>query len=280
MAAQKVKLEPGEKIMLRGSCVRHGFWAPYTDELVLTNKAFIHVKLGMLGNYKGTTRYQFDQVDQIVVGEASNGEKQIEVYHSGGQEDFAFQSDPNDRVIKVWELAINDQMSGRGEHFDAAYYRDLVEMAERDEKEERESDAAASIDASFVGNVAKSVLSSGDLSVKGITRGVKRAAKKQAVAKAASSIFGIEADEGARRNGRRKASTFSQRMEQVRLERQAIDAATDGEGVTSEERSSSAAAPMSLQEQVDTLKKLKELLDMGVLTQDEFDRKKQQILDM
>ena len=32
----------------------------------------------MFGNYKDTVRYPFDSVSQIVVGEASNGEKQLE----------------------------------------------------------------------------------------------------------------------------------------------------------------------------------------------------------
>lgn len=36
----------------------------------------------------------------------------------------------------------------------------------------------------------------------------------------------------------------------------------------------------SLDEQLDILKKLKELLDAGILTQDEFDMKKKQILGL
>lgn len=36
----------------------------------------------------------------------------------------------------------------------------------------------------------------------------------------------------------------------------------------------------SLDEQLETLKKLKELVDMGILTQDEFDAKKKQVLGL
>ena len=37
---------------------------------------------------------------------------------------------------------------------------------------------------------------------------------------------------------------------------------------------------MFMQEQLELLKKLKELLDMGALTQEEFDKKKRQIMEM
>lgn len=282
MAADIIQLLPGEKILLRGSCVRHGFWSAYTDELVLTNMAFIHISLGMLGNYKGTTRYSFDSVSQIVVGEASNGEKQLEVYHPGGQDDFAFQSG-NKRVLKVWELAINDQMSGRS-GYDAAYYRDLLELAEKEKDDDRAEKAEESgVDASFLGDVAKSVISSGDLSVSGLVRGVKRSAKKQAFAKAASGIMGsLGMDGGNAPSGatRHVPTGFQQRMEQARMERIALD---EVQGEPEEPDAPTSSAPkesMSMQEQLSLLKQLKELLDMGALTQEEFEKKKQQIMAM
>lgn len=37
---------------------------------------------------------------------------------------------------------------------------------------------------------------------------------------------------------------------------------------------------MSLDEQISNLKKLKELLDAGILTQEEFDKKKKEIMDL
>ena len=39
-------------------------------------------------------------------------------------------------------------------------------------------------------------------------------------------------------------------------------------------------AKMSLDEQIDALKKLKELVDAGILTQEEFDAKKKQIMGL
>ena len=41
-----------------------------------------------------------------------------------------------------------------------------------------------------------------------------------------------------------------------------------------------APPPMSVGDQLDAVKKLKELLDVGILTQDEFDSKKKQILGL
>ena len=42
----------------------------------------------------------------------------------------------------------------------------------------------------------------------------------------------------------------------------------------------SSAREMSTDEKIETLKKLKELVDMGILTQDEFDLKKKELLGL
>lgn len=283
VARSRINLLPDEKILLRGSCVKHGFWGAYTDELVLTNLALIHINLGLFGNYKNTTRYSFDSVNQIVVGEASNGEKQLEVYHSGGEDDFAFQSG-NKKVLKVWELAINDQMSGHSGGFDAAYYGDLLELAENEKDNGRSEDTdEGGIDVSFIGNVAKNVLSSGDLSVNGVMRGVKKTAKNQAFAKAATGVInslgleGVSASEGSNKH---EALGFKQRMKQARMERMMLDEIQEEPNESNASNTGMVQGTLSMQEQLQLLKQLKELLDMGALTQEEFDKKKQQIMEM
>lgn len=51
--------------------------------------------------------------------------------------------------------------------------------------------------------------------------------------------------------------------------------------MAAQRQTSTAAAPsMSVVEQLDAVKKLKELLDAGILTQNEFDSKKKQILGL
>ena len=54
------------------------------------------------------------------------------------------------------------------------------------------------------------------------------------------------------------------------------DTATSGAGAAAP----SHAASMSVAEQVETLKKLKELVDIGILSQEEFDMKKHEILGL
>lgn len=44
--------------------------------------------------------------------------------------------------------------------------------------------------------------------------------------------------------------------------------------------SSNPSSSMSFDKQIETLKKLKELVDMGVLTQEEFDAKKKEIMGL
>ena len=61
----------------------------------------------------------------------------------------------------------------------------------------------------------------------------------------------------------------------------AMAAAADAQPVVAQAASQPAPAPaMSVAEQMETLKSLKELLDAGILTQEEFDLKKKQVLGL
>lgn len=61
----------------------------------------------------------------------------------------------------------------------------------------------------------------------------------------------------------------------------AVTAAADAQPVVAQAATQPAAAPaMSVAEQMETLKSLKELLDAGILTQEEFDLKKKQVLGL
>ncbi len=75
MANPRYNLEQGERIVLKETSVRNGFWGSYTDELVLTNQSIIHVRFGTFGNFKGVIRYPLDSISQAIVAEADNGEK-------------------------------------------------------------------------------------------------------------------------------------------------------------------------------------------------------------
>lgn len=78
----------------------------------------------------------------------------------------------------------------------------------------------------------------------------------------------------------RASMGFQQRMEQAKMERRVLN---DIQGEPEEPDSSTSSmtkGTMFMQEQLELLKKLKELLDMGALTQEEFDKKKRQIMEM
>lgn len=178
MAKDIYQLRPNEGILLKASCVRHGFWGAYTSELVLTNEAILLVEFGMFSNYKGTVRYPLLELKvvngkpQVIIGSASNGEKQLEVYlKDGSKEDFAFQSDSL-RQLKVWEMAISDRFLPNSQDYDAGFYSNLSNSAigglgpediqeemliakmEGFEKAYNES-TTNPVNAEFLGNVAK-----------------------------------------------------------------------------------------------------------------------------
>ena len=115
MAKQKYALNPGEKIVYKTSCVRHGFWGAYTHALTITNQSVILERYGMLNNFKGIDRYNYSDITQAIKGEASNGEDQLELYINGKVEDFALQSG-DDNELKVLIMAINDQMGADAEY--------------------------------------------------------------------------------------------------------------------------------------------------------------------
>jgi hypothetical protein len=55
---------------------------------------------------------------------------------------------------------------------------------------------------------------------------------------------------------------------------------SEPEGAEASQTRANAVPAMSVDQQIEAVKKLKELLDAGILTQQEFDTKKQQILGL
>lgn len=117
MAAKKINLQPNEVVLLQEKGVKHGgFWANYTDELVLTNLNLILSKRGMMGNSKGTFTFPLSEIKvhngqaQALLGESANRTPQLQVYFVGGQENFEFQS--GKRTAVKWASKINDTVTG------------------------------------------------------------------------------------------------------------------------------------------------------------------------
>lgn len=322
MAKQKYALNPGEKIVYKTSCVRHGFWGAYTHALTITNQSVILEKYGMLNNFKGIERFNYSVINQAIQGEASNGEKQLELYIGGKVEDFALQSG-DENELKILVMAINDQMGPDADYYDFNYYQSIVTEAKDTDrilelraKAQEESPVSGGSGLEIAGAAAKNLLKSGDFSAKGVTKAVTKAAGKQKKKGIFSGMmdeflddigirdiqdefteignefreeFGLktkmthaerkeleELEEKRRKQEvqRQKNAAFQDRVTQQKAR---IDAQ---KGRTAEASTQSAtSAKMSVKEQMELLQQIKNLLDAGVLTQEEFEKKKQEILN-
>ena len=323
MAKQKYALNPGEKIVYKTSCVRHGFWGAYTHALTITNQSVILEKYGMLNNFKGIERFDYSVINQAIQGEASNGEKQLELYIGGKVEDFALQSG-DENEMKVLVMAINDQMGPDANYYDFNYYQRIVTEAKdtdrilelRAKEQEETPVSVGGSGLEIAGAAAKNLLKSGDFSAKGITKAVTKATGKQQKKGIFSGMmdeflddigirdlqdefteignefreeFGLktkmthaerkeleELEEKRRKQEvqRQKNATFQDRVAQQKAK---VDAQ---KGKMPEASTQSAVtSKMSVKEQMELLQQIKSLLDAGVLTPEEFEKKKQEILN-
>ena len=322
MAKQKYALNTGEKIVFKTSCVRHGFWGAYTHALTITNQSVILEKYGMLNNFKGIERFDYSRITQAIQGQASNGEKQLELYIDGKVEDFALQSgDENEMQILV--MAFNDQMGPNAEYFDFDYYQNTVREAKETDRilelramAQDETPISSGSGLNFAGAAAKNLIKSGDFSAKGITKAVTKAAGKQKQNNLLGGMMGGLLDEIGIRDiqdefteignefrkefGLKPKMTYADKKELAELEKKRAKQELNREknaviqdrvasqkakidaqkGKAANDPShSSDVSKLSMKEQMELLQQLKGLLDAGVLTQDEFEKKKQEILN-
>lgn len=330
MAKQKYKLNPEEKIVFKVGNVRHGFWGSYTNTLIVTNQGIIFEQYGMFNNFKGITLYKFVNIHQAIIGKATNGERQLELYLTNGEVlDFAIQTQ-EENVLKTLIMAINDQMSEDAQCYDYEYYSRIMKgsnaanrMIDRramGKAKEDQADIDLQNGLSFVGDVAKNMLKSGDISMKGLTKGINKASKKQA----RDTIFGGVMDEllddlgiydiqdaftefgnDIREDlGLKPKMTHEERRELIEREEELIEQEEQMKKAEIERLKSEAYERqvekakkqiakkesdsygeakqnrLSINDQLDALKKLKKLLDMGVVTQEEFEIKKKEIMDL
>ena len=322
MAKQKYALNSGEKIVYKVSCVRHGFWGAYTHVLTITNQSVILEKYGMLNNFKGIERYDYSIINQAIQGEASKGEKQLELYIGGKVEDFALQSG-NENELKVLIMVINDQMGSDAEYYDFNYYQSIVTEAkdtdrilELRSKAQDEMSTAGGSGIEIAGMAAKNLIKSGNFTATGVTKAVTKAMGKQKKKGILSGMMDEFLDDIGVRDiqdeftemgnefreefGLKTKMTYAERKELEELEEKRkkqeiqeqknsifqnrvnqqkamIDAKKRALG---EQKQPNINTPkMSVKEQMELLQQVKSLLDAGILTQEEFERKKQEILN-
>ena len=106
--ADKLGLDYDEVVILKETGVAHGgVMAIYTDELILTNKKIICLSKGLFGGTKKTYHYPLNQikvfngVPQVQKGKLSNGTPSLDLYLVDGEEHFNFQS-KNKQTIATW----------------------------------------------------------------------------------------------------------------------------------------------------------------------------------
>lgn len=321
MAKQKFTLNGGEKIVFKTSRVKHGFWGAYTNTLTVTNQSVILEKYGMLNNFQGIERFNYCDIRQAIQADASNGEKQMELYVDNKVEEFSIQSG-DDNELKILIMAINDQMSTDAELYDYNYYQSIITEAkytdrilELKAKAQDSEPISSNSGLTLAGSVAKNILKSGDLSVKGVVKSVSKATAKQKKNGIFGSVMdGFLDDLGVRdiqdefteigndfreEFGLKTKITYAEKKELAELElnrkkqemqqmknaaiqeranpqRVSIEAPrNDTDRITTDH---TKIERLSVKEQMDLLQQIKNLLDMGVLTQEEFEQKKNEIL--
>ena len=277
----------------------------------------------MMNNFKGIERFDYSVINQAIQGEASNGEKQLELYIGGKVEAFALQSG-DENEMKILVMAINDQMGPDADYYDFNYYQSIVteandtdrilELRAKAQEETPVSTGGSGLE--IAGAAAKNLFKSGDFSAKGITKAVTKAAGKQKKKGILSGMMDEFLDDIGIRDiqdefteignefreefGLKTKMTHAERKELEELEekrrkqevqRQKNAAIQDRvtqqkaridaqRGKTTEVATQGVATTqMSVKEQMELLQQLKSLLDGGVLTQEEFEKKKQEILN-
>lgn len=320
MAKQKYALNPGEKIVYKVSNIRHGFWGSYDHTLTITNQSVILEKYGMLGNFKGITRYDYSMICQAIQGKASNGEKQLELYVGNNVEDFALQS-RNENELKVLIMAINDQMRPDAEYYDYSYYqgimtdtKDIDRIMELRAKSQDESIVGSGME--IAGTAAKNLLKSGNFTPGGVVKAVANASGKQKKKGLFSGVMDEFLDDIGIRDiqdgftemgnefreefGLKPKMTYGERKELEKLEEKRREqeiqeqknfafqnsvnqqkAMVNARKNTDIEKrqSNPEIRKLSVKEQMELLQQVKNLFDAGVLTEEEFENKKKEILN-
>lgn len=319
MAKQKYALNPGERIVFKTSNVRHGFWGAYTHALTITNQSVILEKYGVLNNFKGIERFDFSIIEQAIQGKATNGEKQLELYIGGRVEDFALQSgDENEMRVLVMAINDQMGPDAEYYDFDyyqslVTDAKDADRILKLREKAQEENPVSGGTELEIAGAAAKNFFLSGDFSAKGISRAVTKATSKQKKKSLISGMMDEFLDDLGVRDiqdeftemgnefregfGLKPKMTYAekkelaaleekQRKQEIQRQKEAafinraaqqkakIDALKGKQAVGATQN-----AKMSVKEQMELLQQIKSLLDAGVLTQEEFEKKKQEILN-
>lgn len=313
MEIDEIELNENEVFLLKTENVSRGAFGTLGNDLILTNQAILFVKHGMLGGIKEILRFPLNEVSQPIAEEDATGVCQLVFQFGRKRERFGFPLGTR-RTTRLWVMAINDRYNSERCRHNAAYYAqfsdaNIVRAAEQDSFYGRNSDAekdAVTYGADMLKGITTSYLKTGSIG-KAIKKQVKESAKKQLKSNISSALlnnseiedlqdefteignefreaFGFRPKE-TNKDRKEKAldEAFEQQIRRVELkEREIREAAMRTEREESAERERDTHVnqgnSIGISEQIDLLRKLKDLLDEGVLTQEEFDAKKAEIM--
>lgn len=283
MLKHNIPLNPGEKVVYKLAGLQHGMLSGYSEGLTVTNQGVI-LEQGMFDSFKNYKRYDYANISQAIYGTSRQGMPQLEIYVDGKVETFVAQAKDKDD-LNVLSTAINDQMSSDGEGHDYQYYQDLKQENRYVELRQR-AEAEPKSDSNFAGEAVANFIKSGNYSIGGAVKAAAKATTKTAMF---NGVFdGVEdqlvnaGNQMRKSMGLKAIMTNAEKKELQELESQhnrrvaLQDKASQSQEPVVE--SGATNSTMSVNDQIAALKQLKELMDAGILTQDEFNQKKQQIL--
>lgn len=218
------------------------------------------------------------------------------------REDFVFQSG-NERTLKVWSMAIADRFTENANIYDYNYYQSLsdknIENMLSISQDRSDETIRANIDVRLLKDVAKNIVKSGNFTMDGVMKGVTKASNKQARKSMFSELkdelgmtelkdefteVGNELRESFGLKRKKTQADIKEEQMNIVFNKQLIatrQAAFAKRGISHVQKVKAVPTieSMPLEKRIEMLKKLKELVDVGILTQEEFDTKKKEIIN-
>ena len=285
MAKKRYNLNECEKIVFKITNVKHGFWDSYTSVLIITNQGIILEKYGIFDNFRGIERYDYSDINQAIHTKSQNGSKQLEIYIGNKIEEFELQSG-DDNELKILTKSINDQMGPNSELYDFQYYQELLNSIKEEERllklraiAEEEDNVRENL--GLAGEVVKNIIKSGDISIRGVTRGITKATMKQK----RGSFDKILDDMGVRdiqdeftEIGNEFRESIGLKPKMTHANRKELEELEEKRRKKNLVHEKALSTNEKINEQLELLRKTKELLDAGILTEEEFEIKKREIM--
>ena len=300
-------LSEGEKIILQNYNVWCEGISGWTDQLILTNYRIIHLHFNIWGIFKKIYNIKLEDITHVIIGHDKNENKQLVVFHNGDGSAFTF-PDLKARTVKIWKMAIEDRFTENADLFDYDYYQNLTDdNLEKIYRQNERSKKTEMTGKAILGDIAKNVIKSGKINPMGVAQGIAKTGYKfssntsdyydsddsfKTLFKDEFEDIGNEFREAlglGRKTTRREkkeedmdAIFEAQRrnlQKEILLKKKAMQDLDKNASKEKESTNPNGGKP-GIDEQIAIVKKLKELLDCGAITQEEFEKKKKEVMSL